>query len=476
MLPLAAPAAGARSSAPPPPAAALAPAPAGDPAIHAADHPGAPAPLKAPRVPGTAVLRGLAQIVALPNSDAGKAALAANFTVTGGLQTGAIRQPTLLPFAEQQLQALRDVFITENNLAELADGLGTTLGSAYLARAHYLDRSRYTSLSPAVAAVIAYANSTTAPDSQAGKYLFANATTDGRTPVPAELSDILKDLHGTPDVFGRVYGHPAGSPGADRFGDSRPFQTEPTVATITGPDYFDTPADNVVYDRGPLMNLTDSPSYPSGHTTYGYMGATVLAVLVPERYSQMMARGAEYGNDRILVAAHYAMDVLGGRTLSLYDMAHLLANDPDYMNRHLKGAPAIADFRAAMATARADMKQALEAACGDNIATCAAQDTGRFSDPAALAAFTASTQTYGLPVVHPDTANTVEDVGRLAPEAGWLLTVAFPSLTLEQADRILTDTEGPGGGFLDDGSAFGVYSRLDLYAAGRRAAALAGSH
>ena len=45
------------------------------------------------------------------------------------------------------------------------------------------------------------------------------------------------------------------------------------------------------------------------------------------------------------------------------------------------------------------------------------------------------------------------------------MTVAFPKLSLEEANRILTETEGPGGGFLDDGSAFGVYSRLNLYAA-----------
>ena len=60
----------------------------------------------------------------------------------------------------------------------------------------------------------------------------------------------------------------------------------------------------------------------------------------------------------------------------------------------------------------------------------------------------------------------------IAPEAGYLLTVAFPSLTLEEANRILTETEGPGGGFLNDGSGFGVYSRLNLYAASRRAAEL----
>lgn len=54
-----------------------------------------------------------------------------------------------------------------------------------------------------------------------------------------------------------------------------------------------------------------------------------------------------------------------------------------------------------------------------------------------------------------------------------LLTTAFPSLTLDQADRILTETEGPGGGFLDNGPSFGVYPRLNLYAASQRVAQVA---
>jgi hypothetical protein len=81
-------------------------------------------------------------------------------------------------------------------------------------------------------------------------------------------------------------------------------------------------------------------------------------------------------------------------------------------------------------------------ACGEAIEDCAREDIGRLSNPAANEAFYAVTQTYNLPVVYPKTANTIEDVGKLAPEAGYLLTTAFPSLTLEQADRILTETEG----------------------------------
>ncbi len=426
-----------------------------------------------------AVLKGLAPVTVLAKTAQGRAALAANYTVTGGIQTGVIRQPTLLPFPDQQQQALRDAFITDGDLAELADGLGTTLGAAYQARAHYIDRDHYTAVAKSVTDLIAYTNATTAADSNAGKYFFANATTDGKTPASDEAAAILKGNGGAPDAFGRFYGRPAGSPGAGAYGDARPFQTEPTILPITGPDYFDAPADTTVYSRGPAMNLVDSPSYPSGHTTYGYMGSILLAVLVPERYGPMVVRAAEYGNDRILVGAHYAMDVLGGRTLATYDLAHLLANDPAYVGRSLRDAaapsgpgkplPALTDYRAAVAAARADLTGYLEQTCGKGVADCAREDTGRFSDRAATEAFAAATQTYGLPVVYPDTAGKTEDVGQLAPEAGYLLTVAFPSLTLDQADRILTETEGPGGGFLDDGSPFGVYSRLNLYAAAARA-------
>ena len=422
------------------------------------------------------VLQGLAPVTTLSKTDAGQAALAANYTVTGGIQTGAIRQPTLLPFAEQQQQALRDAFITDANLAELADGLGTTLGSAWLARAHYIDRSgsNATEISHAVAVVIGYANATSGVNAASGKFFFANLTTDGKTPVSSEAKAILTNNGGSPDMFGAAYGLPAGNTGADKFGNSRPFQTEQTVTRFVGLDYFNTPADNSDYNRGPIMNLVNSPSFPSGHTTYGYTGSVMLAVLVPERYQQMIARAAEYGNDRIIMGAHYAMDVLGGRTLALYDMAHLLANDPKYLGRNLKDGTPMNDFRAAVEKARTDVTATLRQACGNSIDACSRQDTGRLSNPAANEAFYAATQTYGLPVVYPHNVGVIEDVGKLAPEAGYLLTVAFPALTLEQADAILTETEGPGGGFLDDGSSFGVYSRLNLYAAAGRAVQLAG--
>jgi PAP2 superfamily len=417
-----------------------------------------------------AALKGLAPVSALLSTGQGKAALSANYVVTGGIQTGAIPQPTLLPFSEQQQQALRDAFITSSNLAQLADGLGSTLGSAYVARFHYIDQKQISTMPQSIADLISYANAITGSHSNAGKYFFANGTTNGKTPVSAEAMEILKAVGGTEDVFGKAYGLSAGTTGADAYGDSRPFQTEPSVTRFVGTDYFNIPSDNYVYNHGPTLDLTKSPSYPSGHTTYGYTGAILLAVLVPERYEQMITRGAEYGNDRILMGSHYVMDVMGGRTLALYDMAHLLANDPAYMGLSEHGAPSIKDFQGAVRNARAELLSILQSECGSTIQVCAREDTGRFNNAATDEAFYSVTQTYSLPVVNPKYADVLEDVGKVAPEAGYLLTAAFPSLKLEEADRILTETEGPGGGFLDDGSSFGVYSRLNLLAAAQRAA------
>lgn len=412
--------------------------------------------------PQETVLRGLSTVTILSKTEGGRAALSANLTVTGGIQTGAIPQPTLLPDAEQRGQSIRDAAVTSANGSQLSDAFGTALGAAYVARAHAIDRVRYTVAADSITHVLQIAQGTSGPHSNQGKYLFANGTTNGTAPVSAELMRIVTSQSGETDPFGRAYHLPAGSPNGDRFGDSRPFQTAPEFRRFVGRDSFNLLTDNTQYTRGPAQDLTDSPSYPSGHTTYGYTATLILGLLVPERYPQMIARGAEYGHSRILIGAHYAMDVLGGRTLALYDTAHLLAEDPAYGN-NAKG------FRAAMAAAKTDMTKVLEAGCGKTVAQCAAEDTGRFSDAAAVRAFYSVTQTYGLPVVFAKTASTREDVATIAPEAGYLLTVAYPSLTLKQADDILTETEGPGGGFLDDGSAFGLYSRINLYEAAVRA-------
>jgi len=417
-----------------------------------------------------AALQGLVPVSALGATAAGKAALASDESVTLAIQTGSAQQPTLLPFAQQQQQALRDAYITSGNGTELADGLGSRLGGIYQSLTAYSSTDdgttkTFKNVSPSVANLFAYTNAVTSADAGSGKFFFSNGTLNGKKPVSSAATAIMTAAGGVTDIFGVSTGHPIGSSGADPFGDSRPFQTEPSLTPIKGRDFFGVMATNHDYLYGPTQDLTTNPSFPSGHTTYGYTESLVLAFLAPARFQQQVTRAAEYGNDRIILGAHYAMDVIAGRTLALHDVAQLLAEKPDYVGKTLKGAKPISDYQAAVTAARADFDAAMQAGCKMTVPVCASEDTSRFANPAANEAFYESTQTYGLPVVHENTANSVEDVAKIAPEAGNLLTVAFPALTLTQADAILTATEGPGGGFLDNGSAFGLYSRLDLFKA-----------
>jgi hypothetical protein len=160
--------------------------------------------LNAQTVTNLAVLKGLAPLTILRDSPEGRAAIAANFSVTGAIH-GGYAPINLLPFEDQQQQALKDAFITSGNLAQLADGLGTTLGSAYVARSHYKDREHFTNLSQAVADLIAYTNATTRDDSNSAKLFFGNGTTDGKTAASKDALMILSTIGGMPGAFGKDY-------------------------------------------------------------------------------------------------------------------------------------------------------------------------------------------------------------------------------------------------------------------------------
>ncbi len=449
----------------------------------------AAAPAAAQTAPNLNALQGLVPFAQLPNTTAGQAAVTANLSTTAAVQNGTAGQPLLLgSFAAEQQQALKDALLTTTNAYQLADGLGTKLAAAYQGQTSW-NYNNFTQqiavwlgISPNVNNLINYTYSITGSDSNSGKYFFANGTTNGTTPVNAAAQAIMTAANGQTNVFG-VYGN-NGVAAANPYGDSRPFQTvSGGVTTYSGTDYFGNASNSQYYLTGSPtpatvygQNLLASPAFPSGHTTYGYTESLLLAMLVPQRYQQMVTRGAEYGNDRIIIGAHYAMDVIAGRTLAMYDIAQMLANNSTYLtsvtysNSGNVGATTVSldstnTYTNLFSAAQSDLTTALQTACGGTLASCASQDAGAFSNAATNKAFYELTQTYGLPVVYTSTANTVEDVNTIAPEAGNLLATRFTYLSQQQRNDVLTSTEGPGGGFLDNGSAFGLYSRLDLYKA-----------
>ncbi|MEJ1970518.1 MAG: phosphatase PAP2 family protein [Rhizomicrobium sp.] len=62
----------------------------------------------------------------------------------------------------------------------------------------------------------------------------------------------------------------------------------------------------------PEAELDGSYDYPSGHTTWGWTWATILAELIPDHAAAILARGRAYGESRAVCGAHNYSAVQGG--------------------------------------------------------------------------------------------------------------------------------------------------------------------
>jgi len=74
---------------------------------------------------------------------------------------------------------------------------------------------------------------------------------------------------------------------------------------------------------------TTDDSYPSGHTTTGYMLALTLIDMVPEMRDEILARADDYAHNRLVCGVHYPSDLPASRALAYAIHAAMSAN-PDY--------------------------------------------------------------------------------------------------------------------------------------------------
>ena len=93
-----------------------------------------------------------------------------------------------------------------------------------------------------------------------------------------------------------------------RFARSRPYVIESRLKPCTG-------------------DLADHQSYPSGHSSYGYVAALVLADMVPERRQALLARADEFAHQRMVCGVHFASDVAAGRVAAEWLVAAFAKND-----------------------------------------------------------------------------------------------------------------------------------------------------
>ena len=70
-------------------------------------------------------------------------------------------------------------------------------------------------------------------------------------------------------------------------------------------------------------------SYPSGHTTFGTLTALVFSQAKPERAKELMKKGYEFGQSRVICGAHWQSDVDAGRYVGATEYARL-ATVPEF--------------------------------------------------------------------------------------------------------------------------------------------------
>lgn len=116
------------------------------------------------------------------------------------------------------------------------------------------------------------------------------------------------------------------SPAKYYFTSPRPWRMNDDGEVVALTDQTETLGDKTfpVYESSvsvvPALKYVRSTSglgkdggYPSGHTNAGYLAAWAYAYALPERFAELIARGSQLGENRILAGMHSPLDVIGGR-------------------------------------------------------------------------------------------------------------------------------------------------------------------
>ena len=73
-------------------------------------------------------------------------------------------------------------------------------------------------------------------------------------------------------------------------------------------------------------SLRYSGSYPSGHSVRGWGIALLLAEINPERQNEILERGYQYGQSRVIIGVHFQSDVDAARLVASAVVARLHAD------------------------------------------------------------------------------------------------------------------------------------------------------
>lgn len=211
--------------------------------------------------------------------------------------------------------------------ARLAQLLNAVLAPAYQKYQGYL--STYDALEPWLPSAPATPSSVLATDLQAyfetrrhaGTQRAIDASKDdvfGAVDVGARFGLILHkrmDLQTTPkllNMMNRVTADASALIAPIKRDVAQGGRVRPLVAF---PDEFHCP---IKY-----APLPTTGAYPSTHAAAGWLWGSILAELAPDKAGELLARGIEFGESRLICGFHYPSDIAAGRLAAAVVLVHL---------------------------------------------------------------------------------------------------------------------------------------------------------
>ena len=296
----------------------------------------------------------------------------------------------------------------------------------------------------------------------AAAWRTAAQQTTSITAVPADATTVLYNdsgnntgVGGTANAgFGSVVdlvnlvGNNASTEPAKRFYKyARPYRWSSSVQVLPAlvPAKSSTPA-------------TDG-GFTSGHSAEAVRDAVAMAYLVPERFQEMLSRGLELGESRILAGMHSPLDVISGRMLGLAAAAANLADPANAGKKSAAYAQAHATLMAATGTTADNFNAFAHTGSAEN---------DRFADYSVNKANYLRRSTFGMTPIAATSAPASVPKG-----AEVLLETRLPYLSEAQRRVVLKTTALPSGyPVMDDAEGWG---RLNLFAAADGYGALSGN-
>lgn len=104
------------------------------------------------------------------------------------------------------------------------------------------------------------------------------------------------------------------------------------------------------------QELSTNGSYPSGHTAIGWATALVLAEVNPDRQNEILQRGYQMGQSRVICGYHFQSDVDAARLIASSVVARLHAN-ATFTSQLEKAKKEFASLQKAGKVAKSERKQ-----------------------------------------------------------------------------------------------------------------------